>query len=214
MRLLILSIFTLILFPNVFAQDEKQKFDYGKIENNQYINDFFNISVDIPEDWFIQNEEQIKEMQKMGRELVVGDNEQLNAAIKVSEINTANLLSVNKYELGAPVDFNPSFGLIAENLSHAPGVKKGSDYLFQVRRLLEQSKIEYNQLDKKFKKTIISGHEFYILNSEIDYMGTIIKQSYYTTIKNKFAVSFVITFSDKKQRKELMEVVNSLEIKQ
>ncbi|PKR80279.1 hypothetical protein CW751_10520 [Brumimicrobium salinarum] len=195
------------------AQNQSTQFDYGKIENNQYQNDYFNFTIDIPEDWFVQNKAQIEALQKQGKQMMAGDDEELNTIFEISEINTANLLSVNKYELGAPVEFNPSFGIVVENISHAPGVKKGSDYLFQVKRLLKQSKMNYEHIDEKFKKTIISGHTFYLMKCEIQYLDVSITQVYYTTITKMFAFSFITTYTDKKQRKELMEIFDSISFK-
>jgi hypothetical protein len=113
------------------TQDKPIDFDYGHIENSKYINSYFDFEITIPTDWIVQSKEQMDNLSKTGAELVAGDDSKLKAVVKASEINTANLLAVYQYERGSAVEYNPSFMLVAENIINAPGIKTGSDYLFQ-----------------------------------------------------------------------------------
>ncbi|MCX6238486.1 MAG: hypothetical protein NTY07_13165 [Bacteroidia bacterium] len=101
--------------------------------------------------------------------------------------------------------------LVAENLKNAPGIKNGSDYLFQSRKLLKQSQIQYDYIDEEFKKEIIDNQEFYLMNCSINYMGLNIKQKYYSTIQNGFCLSVIISFIDDEQKNVLEKIINSME---
>jgi len=147
-RITLLTVLTLSCSPN----GKPIKFDYGKIENNKYINSFFGFEMELPPNWVVQTKEQMENLSKMGKELVAGDDENMKAVINASEINSANLLAVFKYEVGAVVDYNPNLMLVAENLKNTPGIKTGSDYLFQSRRFLKQSQIQYDYIDEEFQK--------------------------------------------------------------
>jgi len=199
-----------VLILSCNSNDKPKDFDYGKVENNKYHNSFFGIEIDLPPNWVVQTKEQTDKLTKMGQELVAGDDENMKALIKASEINSASLLGVFKYEVGAPVEYNPNFMLIAENLKNAPGIKTGSDYLFQSRKTLEQSQVKYDQIDQEFKREIINNQEFYLMNASINYMGLSIKQVYYSTIQNGFCLGIVISFIDDEQKMELDEIINSV----
>ena len=204
--IILLTVLTLSCNTNVKPKD----FDYGKVENNKYLNSFFGFKMELPSDWEVQTKEQMENLAKMGKELVAGNDKNMKAIIKASEINSANLLAVFKYEVGAAVDYNPNLMLVAENLKNAPGIKTGSDYLFQTRRLLKQSQIQYDYIDEEFQKEVINNQEFYLMNASINYMGLSIKQVYYSTIQNGFCLSAIISFIDDEQKTDLEKVVNSM----
>ena len=207
---IILTVLTLSCSTN----NKPENFDYGKVENNKYSNSFFEFSMDLPADWIVQTKEQTENLAKMGQELVAGDDKNIKAALKASEINSANLLAVFKYEVGAAVEYNPNFMLVAENLKNAPGIKTGSDYLFQSRKILKQSQVQYEHIDETFEKVIINNNEFYLMNAHLNYMGLSIKQVYYSTILNGFCLSAIISFIDDEQRKDLELILKSMEFKE
>jgi len=208
-NLIAIALFTL-LAVSCSNDSQPKDFDYGTVENNTYQNSFFDFKIDLPTDWVVQTREQLENLAEVGKELVAGDNKNMKAAIKASEINSANLLAVFKYEVGAAVDYNPNFMLVAENLKNAPGIKTGSDYLFQTRKLLKQAQVQYSSIDEEFKKEMINGQEFYLMNASIDYLGLSINQAYYSTIKDGFCVSAIISFADDKQKMDLEKVINSI----
>lgn len=213
-KLNLIGFLILTLFMTNCKQNGKPKdFDYGHIENNKYLNSFFGFELTFPDNWIVQSKEQTEELTKMGKDLVSGENKTLKAAINVSEVNSANLLAVFQYEVGAAVEYNPSFMLLAENLKNAPGTKTGSDYLFQVRKLLRLSQVQYSYIDDEFKKEIISNQEFYTMNCSIDYMGFKINQTYYSTIKDGFCLSAIISFINDEQKNNLEKIVNSMNFK-
>jgi len=190
--------------------ENSKGFDYGEVENNIYSNSFFDFKVTIPQDWIVQSRELTENLKKVGKEIIAGDNENLKAAINASEINSAFLITVFQYELGSAVDYNPGFVVIAENLKFAPGIKTGGDYLFHTRKLLRQAQMPYENIDDEFEKINIDNHDFYIMNADLNYMGKIIKQSYYSTILNGFSITAVISFVNDEQKNILQETVNSI----
>jgi hypothetical protein len=134
----------------------------------------------------------------------------MRATLKASEVNTANLLSVSQYERGSAVEYNPSIVLIAENIKNSPGIKNGKDYLFHARKLLEQSQLQYNYLDKEFEKEVVNGMDFYQLNAEINYGDLTIKQVYYSTILKGFSFNVIISFTTEEQKSDLLKCFNTI----
>lgn len=200
---------------NAYSQEASidKPFDYGTVENNIYSNSYFDFNMTIPTDWSVQSQEQVDHLSKIGKKLMAGDDEQMKAVLNAVDIQTAYLLAVFKYEKGTAVDYNPGFILISENIVQSPGIKTGSDYLFHARKLMEQSQLKYNHIDSDFKKEVVDGVDFYTMNAEMKYMKLSIKQVYYSTIRNGFAFSVVISYVTKDQKKELLKVIESMQFK-
>jgi hypothetical protein len=203
----------LISATNCQSQDKPKDFDFGRVENGKYLNSYFNFEMQLPPNWIIQTKEQMDNMTKKGNDLIAGDDAKMKAILKASEVNVANLLSASQFEKGAAVEYNPGMVMIAENVKAAPGIKLGKDYLFQSRRILEQSQFKYDYLDKEFLKESIGGMDFYKMNAEVIYLGLKIKQIYYSTILDGFSLNIIISFINDQQREELLKSVQSAKLK-
>lgn len=191
---------------------ETQQFDFGRIENQTYINDYFGLQIPYDENWFVQDQEQMKHLVKIGQEMVAGDDETFKSMIKASEVNSAYLFTIFQYEVGTPVDFNPSFMTIVENVSFAPGIKKGSDYLYNVKRMLEYSQMEYTFEDEIYEEKV-DDVVFDVMVAKTQAGGVEISQKYYSTLRKGFVLSFISSFSTKEQKSELDAMIKEIKIK-
>jgi hypothetical protein len=211
------NLFTILLISLLAIacnnQEKPKVFDYGRVENMKYINSYFDFEITLPDNWKVQSKEQLNDINNKGRDLIAGDNETMKTFLKASEINSAFLLSANQYEVGAPVDFNPSIAIVAENIKNSPGIKSGNDYLFQVRKLLRQSQVKYDYTDSVFSKETINKMDFYKMNAELTNMGLNIKQIYYSSILKGFSLGIIISFNNDQQKTELLKSVASLKFK-
>lgn len=164
----------------------------------------------LPDNWVIQSKEQTERIADVGKNLVAGEDKKLKAIMKASDINSANLLAVFQYELGSAVEYNPNIMIVAENIMNTPGIKNGSDYLFQSRRLLKQSQFQYDYLSEEFEKESINGSDFYKMYAHMYYMGLEIKQIYYSTISKGFSFNVIVSYINDDQKKTLLESINSM----
>ena len=208
-RIILFAFFTIFLF---FGCSEKKdnSFDYGHVENNTYYNSYFDFEIDLIPEWHIQSREQTERIANMGKNIAAGEDSTMQAALKASEIKTANLLAAFQHELGAPVNYNPNIMIIAENLVDSPGVKNGSDYLFHAKKLLKNSQIKYDYISEKFTKEKINNTDFHTMETNLNYMGLKIKQKYYSTVNNDFSFNVTISYVNDSQKAELMKMVNSM----
>lgn len=202
-----------ILISGCKVESTPDNFDYGKVEGNKYVNSYFDLEMDVPADWFVQSQEQMENITKVGKDMVAGDDENMKAIVKASDVNTANLLGVFQHEYGSAVQFNPNFLVVAENVKAAPGMRTGSDYLFQSRRLLTQSQFQYDRIDETFEKETINGTDFYKMKAEVSLMGITIRQIYYSTILKDFSFNVIISYSSDEQKDALLKVINSMTFK-
>jgi len=116
--------------------------DAGTVKDSTYTNSYFEIRLRIPDGWQVQDNEATRALLERGRALIVGDNKNLNAQVNASLQKSLTLLTMFKYPPGSPVDFNPGFICMVERLDGLPGIKKGSDYLFHVRKGLLSANLE------------------------------------------------------------------------
>ncbi|MBU1076339.1 MAG: hypothetical protein KKH98_03550, partial [Spirochaetes bacterium] len=154
---------------------KKEKIDFGSIENDIFKHDYFGFTLQIPEDAHVQDNQAKKDLMKQGGEILAGDDKNMKAVLDASALNTLNLVTFFKYEPGSPVDYNPGFIAVAEKVSHLPGIKNGSDYLFHAKKLMESSQLQYI-FGKEVYTENIGGVEFNVMELSIDVNGTLVKQ--------------------------------------
>ena len=190
---------------------EEQGFEYGSVKDGRYTNKFFDIQMDVPKDWDVQSQAENDAIMEEGKNMVAGDNKNMKAALKASEINTAGLLTVFKDKPGTTATFNPSIMLVAENLKNAPGVKTGKEYLFHSRKLMLAGQMQYNHIDEDFAKREINGWEFYTMNVSANYSGVTVNQVYLATVKDGFALGLIYSYADEAQKAELEKLINTVD---
>lgn len=209
----LLFLFTSVhLFADSFKNDDKEKypFNYGRMDDTIYTNPFFGFKIAIPSDWFVQNKTQIDYVLSKGKDVVTFDSEILNKAVKSVDVNSLTLLLVYKYETGAPVKYNPSIVLMAENVLMQPGIKTGGDYLFHVRKGLMQSNLNFD-CSESDSISVLDEYKFYKIDCDVN--EGVIQQNYFTAIIKRFAFSFIISFSNETEKNELLSIINSTEFK-
>jgi len=192
------------------SDKSEEVFDYGSVVDNVYENSFFGFSVPIPVDWKVQDQETTEELAELGSDLITGNNEDLRHAVEVSKINTAYLLTVFKHDLGADVEFNPSFIFVGENLQLAPSIKDGKGYLDQSKKLLMQADVNYEFPPVENVSRNIGGIAFDVMQTTLNMIGLTIYQDYYSIVKKGFALSFIVSYIDAGQKAELDEVLDQM----
>jgi hypothetical protein len=188
------------------ASDE---IDFGTVENHVYQNNYFGMSIKLPEKWSIHDLESRRQIMDTGGHMIAGEDKNLQAAVKAAELTTVYMVSISKYPIGAPVDSNQMFQCIAEKVRHMPGIVTGKDYLFHARKLLESSQVQYAFLGETTNK-IIGGQEFGLLESEMYMAGQQIRQNMYATIINGYALLLISSFSNDDDGLELESILENI----
>jgi hypothetical protein len=188
------------------ASDE---IDFGTFNNSVYTNNYFGLTVTIPADWSIQDQEAQRRLMKLGGNMLAGDDKNLKSLVKASELKTVNLFAAFKYPMGTPVTFNPSVMALAEKVSQLPGIKRGKDYLFFVRQTLESG-----QMQVSFPKDIyterLGGVDFDVMDLELSIRGITVKQKYYMTIMKGYALGFIVSFTNDEEESSDQKILNTV----
>jgi len=148
---------------------------------------------------------------KTGGKVLAGKDKNMNAMMDVSLLRVVNLLTVFKHAIGSPVKSNPHILLIAEKMSHAPGIKSGKDYHFHTKRLLQGSRVKVT-FTKDIYTQKIGGRNFDVLTFNFIAAGQTIKTRQYATILKGYALIFSISLTDDKGLSELMSVLNTVKM--
>jgi len=209
--ILILPI-ALIMVVAGCSEQSSDEIDFGMIRHSVYQNEYFGLSVPLPPEWIAQDQEARRKLQESGGKIVAGDDKNLQAAVKASEMTTVNLLAVLKHPMDTPVPFNPNLICVAERVDHIPEIKKGTDYLFQSKRLLETGQLKVSFPGEIYTESI-DGREFGVMHVEIAMPGRTVSQKYLATIMKGYALTFIISFSTNEEETALHNILKTMTFK-
>ena len=187
----------------------QEEIDFGIFNHSIYTNRYFGMTVAIPADWSIQDQEAQRRLMKLGGNIVAGDDKNMKSLLKASELQSVNLFAAFQYPVGTPVTFNPSVLAMAEKVRELPGIKTGKDYLFSVRRIMELAQIQV-LFPKDVYTEHLAGTNFDVMETTISVHGITVRQKYYATIEKGYALSFVISFEDDQQLSDDQKILNTV----
>jgi len=201
--------FVLLCFLSC-KQGVPENFDYGFIENNTYSNSFFDMSIDIPETWDIQTTSEMDAMAAQGKDMLAGDNKMKSQQIEAALINTANLLSAFKFDVGTLTDeYNININIIAENIANNLLVNDLDDYVAGLQESLRNAQFTANFAESSSNQTI-GGKTFRVQDVELILGDLIVNQRYYISEINGFCFCIVTSFINEEGEQELESVINTM----
>lgn len=198
----IVIVFGFILALSGCDKAAEKEIGYGVIENGSYKNSYFGMEIEVPQGWSVQSQAQLDAISGAGAELIAGDDANLKGAMEASQKQSVNLFAFFKYEQGAPVDFNPSLMAVAERVSGMPGIKRGSDYLFHSKKLLQSGQLTIDFPRENFT-TELSGISFDVMPLTMEFNGVLVYQEYYASRFKDYVLAFVVTYSNESELTEL-----------
>ena len=207
--IIIVSLFLLI----GCIEDKKNvpsSFDFGVIEGHVYTNKFFKFKIAANPDWYILNKKELNNKIEEGARILddVG-NEKFKEEIEASMVNLANLFGVYKKELGTTLNFNPSISVNAENLSVHGTNLTSKDYLQASKEFMLNSGMNIVFTNENIFQTI-GNKEFITVNLDNNTFGETIKQEYYSTIINNFALNVILSYVEESDKEELHKMLHTL----
>jgi hypothetical protein len=203
------QILALTLLFSGCGKKASDEIDFGTLSNSVYRNKYFGFSVTLPKDWSVQDQKAQRRLMKKGVQLVAGDDKNIKAVVKASELQTVNLFAVFEHPVGSPVAYNPSIMSTAEMVRELPGIKRGKDYLFQARKMLEAGQIQVS-FPKNYYGERLGGVEFDVMELEISMLGKVIKQKYYATVQKGYALCFMVSFTNDDEAAALQRILDSI----
>ena len=189
-----------------------EEIDFGSVTNSVYRNEYFGLTVTLPSEWSVQDNEARQQMMQTGREVIAGDDRNLKAAVKASEMKTVNLFAAFKHPVGTPVPYNPAIACVAERVRQMPGIKRGKAYLFHARKLLEAGQLSVS-FPSEISAESVGGRDFDVMPVDMSMAGMTIRQKYYPTILKGYALSFVLCFTTDEDESALQDILKTVSIR-
>lgn len=189
---------------------KEEAINFGQYSQGVYTNTYFNIRVPLPQEWYVMDDESRIKLMKQGSKIVSGDNKNLKALMSAADMQSMNMLTAYAHPPGTAVETNPSIIIIAEKIGHMPGIKRGSDYHFHTKKLMEQSALSVT-FPAEIYEASIGGVAFDVL--DIDYnlpQGSNFQRQYCTTMKN-YALLVIITFQNDEGQSRLEDILAGIE---
>jgi hypothetical protein len=209
-RIAVIGLLLFVLLLNCGDQSEKA-IDFGEHDSGLYTNEFFNLALNIPENWYNLSLEQRIEIMRKGGQIIAGEDKNLKAAINASDLESLNLLTAYAYPPGTPTTTNPGFMIIAEKIKRLPGIKRGKDYHYHTRKMIELSPVNAT-FGEDIYEVIIDGVPFDVIEFEIDVGNIKIMQKQYATIMKGYALVFAVIYQDDEGLYQLEEILQTISL--
>jgi hypothetical protein len=192
-------------------EESDEKINLGKTEGREYINDFFDMKIKVPDNWIIATDEEKQAIVDTGKQVVTGDDEKKSKEYDLSLERTVYLLVTSEKGMNVQDITNPNFMTLAEKISFFQGVKDGKDYLEEVKKGLGalSAQIPYT-FDKEIYVEKVDDKEFYVLEAVVNGTGVTMTQKYYSSITNGYALCFITTSYSEEQSKSLETIIKSV----
>jgi predicted RNA-binding Zn-ribbon protein involved in translation (DUF1610 family) len=179
--------------------------DAGTIEDSVYKNKYFGFRLTLPEGWNPIDQKTQEEMEKVAGKMIAANQKGFDAFINASSEEAVSMFTVFKHPLGTPVPFNPSVMCMAQNVKHFPGIKKGSDYLYHLKTLMETLDlgpihIEYSD---STDTEAVGGVDFDVLDLRVHVGNASITQKYYARVMKGYVLSYILTYQTWDDMEEL-----------
>jgi hypothetical protein len=212
-KVVIPAISAIIISTFVFSGCRKkasEEIGFGSMDGSVYANEYFELTIELPTDWTLQDSEDQKQLMDVGAKVVAGDDKNMNAIFKATEMQTVNLFMASKHPVGTPISFNPSIIGLAEKVSHMPGIKRGKDYHFHTKRLMESSSLEVSFPEEIYTEEL-GGYLFDVMSVEMKMSGVLVKQKQYVTVLKGYALDFCISYCNEEEEGALKDILKTIQ---
>lgn len=179
---------------------------------NTYENTEIGLTITAPEGWYVADSASMRSVLKRGAEALTQNMSAADrAGAEVSVNRTGTIFSFSSSPPGAPADSSAQLMGLTEDVRLTPGIKRGSDYLFHVRRSMMlsamQPKIEDGYVTRK-----IDGQEFDQMSASADVGGRHVMQRYLAAPHAGMVFTIIQTYQDEKGLAELDKVLDGIKL--
>lgn len=192
-----------------FYANAQSSVDLGIIQDGTYVNFGFDFSFKYPTGWTVHGKETDERMREIGKELAASSGATTKESLEVALKSTYTLLTVFRHPVGTPgITFNPAILVIAERVSHAPGMKTGKDYLLNARELMRKTGAEILLNEPKEYK--FADRQFFRDDFSVEINGVKVYQAYFVQVVKGYALLFVFTGQDQQNVDEMAKNMETL----
>ena len=149
-------------------------------------------------------------LKEIGKERATSTGALSASSSEVMLKNTYQLLTAFQYPMGAAVEVNPAFMLVAERVGHAPAIVTGRDYLLHVRPLMIKTGVI--PINDEPAELMLAGRKFFRQDSRMEAMGVTMQQTIMITVTKGFALAFILSGKDQSSIDQSVQGVKTLRV--
>ena len=228
MKLLRLGLVTGMLLSSLFilgCGGASQPCDYGTFADGTYTNSYFNLKIDVPESWYVMDDEDKKalfieaaeEQIDAIAEALFGDTPQKSAYVAEAKKEleaeywrwgNLNLLNTSKYWPGLALGFNPNLIISAHELAEFAYNWSGRDMLNTIKLIFEEAGVTCSEIYGQR----IDGVLFHVLEATSDVEGPQVTTRRYSTVQNKYElrIELIYGYGDQDSLQELEAILDTM----
>ena len=215
MRKLIIFIACLTLVSTAQKTDQALANDVSNITESRdgkvYTNQLFGMKIVKPTTWYSQKIEELIQFQKLGANLIAGEDKNIQALAQESLKSSLPLFGFYQYAPGTPGKSNPNISGVAENISALPGIRTGCDYLANAKKFAAQSQVTIN-FEDNCDTTKINGKDLSVMRATFEFGNVKANQKYFACVRDSHAIAVVANYYYPNEEKLVDNIVNTLEI--
>ncbi len=176
-----------------------------------YTNQLFGMKIVKPTTWYSQQVEELIQIQKLGVNLLAGEDQNIRALAQESLKSSLPLFGFYRYAPGTAGKSNPNISGVAENIEVLPGIKTGCDYLANAKSFAAQSQITIN-FEEGCQTKQINGTTLGLMRSTLEFGNIKANQKYFACIHDSHAIAVVANYYYPQEEQLIDNVINTLEI--
>ncbi len=177
---------------------------------NVYRSEGVGLTVTAPEGWYVADEALMGKVMGVGLDIVTSDMERgTKAAMKAGVQRVGTVFFFLERAPGTPGDPPGSVMSVAEDVSMLPGIKRGTDYFFNMRRTLEQTQIQ-TEISDTYEQRMIGGQLFDRMDVTMHMSGMTIMQRHFAVRHGDRMVLFAESYQTPEQLAALDAVLDSI----
>lgn len=187
---------------------ENTTINLGTVNNYIYSNDFFNIELGLNNEWYLLSNEEQEALTNTGLENYSKNNDSLKKQLELSEEVNVNLLFLSKYPVQYE-QFNPKLLIVATNLDYYKQIKTASQFLQAQKESYEILGVQFESISDTHEETI-GEYKFSQLEHVTYSADQLYTQRHYATIKDGYALSFIMTYTNEIEFRELDNMLKTI----
>ena len=192
--------------PQAATNPAAKAVDLGQLDGVNYVNNFFGLSLSIPQNWVVVNAQRREAMGEEIKQLISAPNQAKKSQIEDSINRSTLLLSLTKLPAGEPG--NASFMLVAERLP-LPSIKTGADVIRAMKNAMTNTNFNIEFLSE-VHNVPIGGAPFSIVTVKNSSQYGTFTQKIYVTTKNGYSLQFFYTYLNESDLPAFDAIIKSI----
>lgn len=182
------------------------------IGKDTYQNKMLGLTITAPEGWYVAPSDMMEKMMAAGTDLTTSNMDAVTkAAVQGSVQRTASIFTFAAHEPGSTVDYTAAIMGVTEDISIMPGIKRGSDYFFHARKMMEQSAVP-TQIAPDYSTRRIGGQEFDRMDVEMGDPGMTVTQRYFAARHGDLIFAIIQSYRTPEELAVLDKVLDSIKL--